>query len=103
MLTSVLVAASLAFRGPVVQSRLLRTSAIVMGRKPGVSSPEELTAFVASAGANLIVLDVRNPDFSLEPGDAKSNEKAPIGGGADARPRALNCIYDRAASKMDLG
>ena len=102
MLTSVLVAASLAFRGPVVQSRLLRTSAIVMGRKPGVSSPEELTAFVASAGANLIVLDVRNPDFSLEPGDAKSNEKAPIADCGNSRKCALNVVYDRGSDSMDL-
>lgn len=41
-------------------------------------------------------------DFELEPGDSKSSEKAPIGGGADARPRAVNVIYDRANSNMDL-
>ena len=32
-----------------------------MGRKPGVSEPEELAKFVAEAGDKLIVLDVRNP------------------------------------------
>ena len=73
-----------------------------MGRKPGVSEPEELTAFVATAGSQLIVLDVRNPDFSLEPGDEASSAKAPIAGGPESRPRAINCIYDRANSNMDL-
>lgn len=38
-----------------------RASIVTMGRKPGVSSPDELKAFVAESGANLIVLDVRNP------------------------------------------
>lgn len=31
-----------------------------------------------------------------------SSEKAPIGGGADSRPRAVNVVYDRANSSMDL-
>jgi rhodanese-related sulfurtransferase len=97
-----------------------------MGRKPGVASPEELAAFVADAGDNLIVLDVRNADFSLEPGvyslprtwhgittlhppnacwdnlagDKASNEKAPLGD--PARARAINCIFDRSSGSMDL-
>ena len=44
-------------------------------RKPGVSNPDELQSFVAKAGAALLVVDVRNTNFELEPGDAKSNEK----------------------------
>lgn len=95
--------AALAFR-PLPRAlgapRALRTSAVLMGRKPGVSEPAELAAFVAAAGENLVVLDVRNKDFSVEAGDAVSNEKAPIGDGK--RARAVNCVYDRAASAMDL-
>jgi len=72
-----------------------------MGRKPGVSSPDELAAFVAKAGDKLIVVDARSTDFSAEPGDEKTNEKAPIGGG-DARPRAINVPFDRTAALMDL-
>ena len=38
---------------------ILRRSAVtLMGRKPGVSEPEELKAFVAEAGDNIIVVDV---------------------------------------------
>ena len=43
---------------PVV---LRRATLATMGRKPGVSEPEELAKFVADAGDKLIVLDVRNP------------------------------------------
>jgi len=102
-----LAVASLALNlGPpslrTVVSRGIRSSPIAMGRKPGVSEPAELAEFVSAAGANLIVLDVRNPDFSLEPGDEKSSAKAPIGGSPDSRPRAVNVVYDRANSSMDL-
>ena len=45
---------------------------------------------------------VRNPNYELEPGDAKSSDKAPIGGGPGERPRAVNVVYDRANSAMDL-
>ena len=76
--------------------------AVVMGRKPGVSAPEELASFVKAAGDKLIVVDVRNPDFEKEPGDKATNDKAPIGGAPGERPRAVNCIYDREASSMDL-
>ena len=46
------------------------------------------------------MVDVRNTDFEAEPGDAKTNEKAPIG--AAARALAVNVIYDRKSSAMDL-
>lgn len=45
-----------------------RAGRLVMGRKPGVLPPEDISAFVAAAGDKLIVVDVRNPDFSKEPG-----------------------------------
>lgn len=41
-------------------------------------------------------------DFTVEPGDGKSSEKAPIGGAPGERPRAVNVVYDREKSAMDL-
>ena len=60
---SLLVTSTVAFNlgrpSPLhVASRHLRASAVIMGRKPGVSSPEELSAFVEAAGAKLVVVDV---------------------------------------------
>jgi len=80
------------------QSRV--AAPVVMGRKPGVSSPEELAAFVAAAGDALVVVDVRNTDFAVEPGDEKTHAKAPIGD--PARKAAVNIAYDRNANSMDL-
>jgi len=74
---------------------------IAMERKPGVSSPEDLADFVASAGGNLIVVDARNRDFSKEPGDEATNVNAPIAPDI-SRPRAINIVYDRASNSMDL-
>ena len=89
---------------PALSYGVRRAAATTMSgtfsRKPGVSAPDELSAFVSAAGSDLIVVDVRNPDFAAEPGDAKSNEKAPIGD--PSRSAALNVVYDRAESKMDL-
>ena len=73
---------------------------VVMGRKPGVSEPEQIKEFVAKAGANLIVLDARNTDFSVEPGDEATNAKAPIG--ASSRARAVNAPFDRKANALDV-
>lgn len=42
-----------------------------MSRKAGVATPEELRAFVQQAGDTLRVIDVRNPDATVEPGDQK--------------------------------
>eukprot|EP00566_Odontella_aurita_P022829 CAMPEP_0113525934 /NCGR_PEP_ID=MMETSP0015_2-20120614/457_1 /TAXON_ID=2838 /ORGANISM="Odontella" /LENGTH=126 /DNA_ID=CAMNT_0000424195 /DNA_START=102 /DNA_END=482 /DNA_ORIENTATION=+ /assembly_acc=CAM_ASM_000160 len=70
-------------------------------RKAGVSSPEELRAFVASAGERLLVVDVRNPDASVEPGDQKSIGVAGLPSGG-CRPQARHLIYNRAEKKMDL-
>ena len=99
---------SLAFVVPRVSSvpraAAFRTSVVTMGRKPGVMEPADLAAFVESAGEKLIVVDVRNPDFSVEPGDGKSNEKAPLTAcGTDARPRAVNAAFDRGSNSLDLG
>lgn len=70
--------------------------------KRSVEAPADLERFVAAAGDNLIIVDVRNPDFSIEPGDGKSNDKAPLTECGAARKRAVNVIYDRQTSSMDL-
>eukprot|EP01063_Lacrimia_lanifica_P012760 TRINITY_DN1945_c0_g1_i2.p2 TRINITY_DN1945_c0_g1~~TRINITY_DN1945_c0_g1_i2.p2 ORF type:complete len:148 (+),score=57.76 TRINITY_DN1945_c0_g1_i2:71-514(+) len=69
-------------------------------RKAGVASPEELAAFVENAGAQLVVVDVRNPDAQAEPGDQKSLAVAGLPG-AD-RPRAVHLIFDRSSKSMPL-
>ena len=101
LLLALLPLATLAFQSPAqfVTAAQPRGFAI-MGRKPGVSSPEELAAFVQGAGEKLIVVDVRNPDFEKEPGDGATNEKAPIGDAA--RKAAVNVVYDRSTDSMDL-
>ena len=108
MLVSIVLAITVvlpvtAFSPPrTVASSPLRTSAITMGRKPGVMEPADLQAFVDAAGEKLIVVDVRNPDFAVEPGDGKSNDKAPLAACGVARTRAVNVFYDRTSSSMDL-
>ena len=47
---------------------------IMAERKPGVLDPSDLQTFVTNAGANLIVVDVRNPDFAVDPYDVKTAE-----------------------------
>ena len=101
---------------PSLHSRTVTRNAhlpVVMGRKPGVSEPEQIKEFVAKAGANLIVVDARNTgaarpahaallvsrtdispllaDFSMEPGDEATNAKAPIGGSV-ASPLESNLL-----------
>mmetsp|Transcript_9433 Transcript_9433/g.14474 ORF Transcript_9433/g.14474 Transcript_9433/m.14474 type:complete len:125 (-) Transcript_9433:208-582(-) len=72
-----------------------------MARKAGVSSPEELREFVAQAGDNLLVIDVRNPDASVEPGDQRSLGVAGLPG-PGVRPQACNLIYNRETSSLPL-
>mmetsp|Transcript_1784 Transcript_1784/g.1695 ORF Transcript_1784/g.1695 Transcript_1784/m.1695 type:complete len:126 (+) Transcript_1784:180-557(+) len=70
-------------------------------RKAGVSSPEELKSFVESAGSRLLVVDVRNPDASAEPGDQKSITVAAVPSD-DFRPQAQHLIFDRSTDSMPL-
>jgi rhodanese-related sulfurtransferase len=72
-----------------------------MSRKAGVSDPSELRDFVAAAGSRLLVIDVRNPDVSVEPGDQKSLAVAPLPD-SNTRPQARHLIYDRNTSTMPL-
>ena len=73
----------------------------MMARKAGVASPEELKEFVERAGDKLVVVDTRNPDAEVEPGDQKS--LAVAGLPTDSfRPQALHLIWDRNAKSMPL-
>ena len=72
-----------------------------MARKAGVASPEELKDFVSKAGSKLLVIDVRNPDATMEPGDQKSLAVAALPSD-DNRPQAIHLVYDRDISGMPL-
>lgn len=86
---------------PRVVSRSPPLTTRFMSRKAGVSSPEELKAFVAQAGDKLLVADVRNPDADVEPGDQKS--LVVTGLPSDSfRPLAASLIWDRNTDKMPL-
>lgn len=75
------------------------------GRKPGVASDEEFDAFLAAAaGRDIVVVDARNPDFSVEADDAKfgaDGASAPISQcGTASRPNALNIPFEREAKRL---
>jgi rhodanese-related sulfurtransferase len=65
-----------------------------MSKKEGVANVEELKQVVEAAGDNLLVVDLRNPDASVEPGDQKS---LPVAGlpTPDFRPCAKHYVWDR--------
>ncbi len=75
-------------------ARLMSTAA---ARKPGVSSPAELAAFIARAGARLVVVDARAADAAAEPSSALG-ALAP----AASRPRAVSAPLDRATGALPL-
>jgi rhodanese-related sulfurtransferase len=79
----------------------LFVSSMSVPPKPGVLSPEELHAFVEQAGDRLVIIDVRNPNADIEPGDQKSLKVAPLPS-ADVRPAALHVVWDRDSDSMDL-
>lgn len=72
-----------------------------MSRKPGVADPTSLKEFVAKAGSNLLVADVRNPDAEAEPGDQKSIAVAPLPA-EGVRPLAQLLTFDRSTKSMPL-
>ena len=86
---------------PTSNSSRLHSSSGTSGepRKAGVASPEELKAFVENAGSNLLVVDVRNPDASAEPGDQKSLIVAGLPS-ETFRPQASSLIYDRETNSL---
>jgi rhodanese-related sulfurtransferase len=69
--------------------------------KAGVATPEELQKFVEEAGDRLVVVDVRNPDAVVEPGDQKSLQVGPLPNRDDnVRPKAIHVVWDRVAESM---
>lgn len=81
--------------------RSFHTTSLAMARKAGVSEPEELRALVEEAGDKLLVVDVRNPDASIEPGDQKSLAVASLPSD-DFRPCAVSLVYDRETESLPL-
>jgi rhodanese-related sulfurtransferase len=88
---------------PRQRSFITTTARFMSGepRKAGVASPEELRAFVQAAGSKLLVVDVRNPDAEMEPGDQKSIKVAGLPS-PTFRPQAIGLIYDRTTNSMPL-
>jgi rhodanese-related sulfurtransferase len=68
----------------------------MLSRKLGVSSPAELAAFIARAGAHLAIVDARAAD-AAEPSSALG-VLAP----SPARPRAVSAPIDRATGALPL-
>lgn len=77
------------------------SSTRLFSRKAGVASPEELKEFVTQAGDKLLVVDVRNPDANMEPGDQKSLAVAPLPSDG-VRPQAVSLIWDRETDSMPM-
>ena len=77
------------------QAQTSQRTQAAMARKPGVAAPEQLAAFVRSAGEHLIVVDARNLDFAVEPGDEATHSRAPIAGSAGEV-----CAYARGRIKL---
>ena len=90
-------------------TRDARMSTVVTraARKPGVATDDEFDAFLATHDrSRIVVVDARNPDFTVEPddetygGDAGS---APISDcGTAKRPNAVNAPFDRAAKSLPV-
>ena len=88
-----------------VRARLPSCRPFSADRKAGVASDQELEGFLAKFGAeNVVVVDARNPNFEVEPGDAKSDAVAPISGTGtpSLRPRTVNLVFDRESASMPL-
>jgi len=82
-------------------NRSYHRTVLSMAPKAGVSSPDELKAFVEAAGEKLVVIDVRNPDAAIEPGDQKSLVVAGLPSETN-RPQAQHLIWDRETDSMPL-
>jgi rhodanese-related sulfurtransferase len=72
-------------------------------RKTGAATPNELKNFVVNAGSRLLVVDVRHPDASVEPGDAKSLAVAGFPNKfINYRNMAINLPWNRETMSMEL-
>lgn len=72
-----------------------------MTRRPGVATPEDIRSFVDKAGDALLVIDLRNPDATMEPEDQPSLAVAPLPS-ETYRPRATHFVWDREKNDMPL-
>jgi rhodanese-related sulfurtransferase len=72
-----------------------------MASKPGVIDAVALKKFVTNAGANLLVVDARNPNSDEEPGDQKSIAVGHLPSDG-VRPQALLLTFDRGTNSMPL-
>lgn len=94
------------FASPAIVSRCSSSASLLqvraMGSKPGVSDAKSLKEFIAKAGSNLLVADVRNPDSGQEPGDQKSIAVGPLPSGGDVRPQAQLLTFNRSTKSMPL-
>ena len=74
-----------------------------MATKPAAATRSELKDFVSNAGSKLLVVDLRHPDPTVEPDDAKS---LAIAGFPDItknyRPHAINLPWSRENNGMEL-
>jgi rhodanese-related sulfurtransferase len=72
-------------------------------RKAGVASPSDLKQFVSTAGSSLLVVDVRHPDPTVEPGDVKSLTVAGFPNKENNyRPAAINLAWSRESNSMEI-
>lgn len=72
------------------------------GKAP-MASASKIKDFVKSAGSKLLVIDVRHPNASVEPSDAKSIERTGLPDPTNNyRPQAINLPWSRESNSMEL-
>lgn len=68
-----------------------------------LTSPHPPTSFVSLAGSRLVVVDLRNPDPTVGPGDAKT---LVVAGFPDKvkhyRPMVIHLLWNRETNQMEL-
>ena len=76
-------------------------------RKPGVASNAEMRNFLEQnqdKKSKIVIVDARNPDFSVEPSDAlfgSPNGEFPIADcGTEKRPNAINVPFERTKKRL---
>ena len=94
----------LAYSSDIVNRRQvvsITRSKMSTDRKAGVASVAELQDFLSHAGNRLLIADVRNPNFQVEPGDAKSVALSPLPT-PETRPMAALLTFDKTNRSMPL-
>lgn len=72
------------------------------GKAP-IATVSELKEFVSSHGSKILVVDVRHPDATVEPSDAKSIERIGLPDKSkNYRPQAVNLPWNRESNAMEL-